>query len=527
MRMLAAATAGLRRLLDVLLIALIVAVLLGILLAKLVPLTGRQTIIVGGSSMEPAIALGAAIVIRPVPETRSVSATWSRSGPATSRRSSPTGSSRSSIGRTGAGSGPRATRTRAPDPTLVHASAVDGSVRAGDPARGLPARPPVDPHRRPVPRRPRRQPAGRCLAARVPGAGAGGAGQRVIPARHRTEPAASRSRVRRNATFDAGRRRTRRDRRPLERGGAARRRPNRSAAAAAARRNAPAGAAPTALRCGTCVSASPLRRIPRRGARHGRDRGANPRPLHRPGHVDGQFLDGHPRPPTNLAATPVGLTANLTWVPSTDAYAAGLRDLAKHDERQGLRACRDSVTPGSASSASDAPGIGIFYYVLRSTFQNWHSVDSNETSATSRLGPVSTGQKGCRRRARPTRAATATATRRRRPARAPTTPRWRQMRAPGPQAAHELRERRPTTATASATSASGCRAARPHRRHRGPLDAGMNNNGGTSRLCVELSWNGGATGRPPRSSCSIATAETTSCSAVRPTPGAGSGRLRN
>jgi signal peptidase I len=67
MRILAAATAGLRRFLDVLLIALVIAVLAGILLAKLVPLTGRQTIIVGGASMEPAIGLGAAIVIRPVP----------------------------------------------------------------------------------------------------------------------------------------------------------------------------------------------------------------------------------------------------------------------------------------------------------------------------------------------------------------------------------------------------------------------------------------------------------------------------
>ena len=67
MRILAAATAGLRRFLDLLLIGLVVIVLVGILLAKLVPLTGRQTIIVGGSSMEPAIGLGAAIVIRPVP----------------------------------------------------------------------------------------------------------------------------------------------------------------------------------------------------------------------------------------------------------------------------------------------------------------------------------------------------------------------------------------------------------------------------------------------------------------------------
>jgi signal peptidase I len=67
MRILAAATASLRRFLDLLLIGLVVIVLVGILLAKLVPLTGRQTIIVGGSSMEPAIGLGAAIVIRPVP----------------------------------------------------------------------------------------------------------------------------------------------------------------------------------------------------------------------------------------------------------------------------------------------------------------------------------------------------------------------------------------------------------------------------------------------------------------------------
>jgi signal peptidase len=63
---LAAATAGLRRCLDFLLITLVVVVLLGVMLGKLVPLTGRQTMIVGGSSMEPAIGLGAAVVIAPV-----------------------------------------------------------------------------------------------------------------------------------------------------------------------------------------------------------------------------------------------------------------------------------------------------------------------------------------------------------------------------------------------------------------------------------------------------------------------------
>ncbi len=66
MSVLAAATAGLRRCLDLLLFALIVVVIFGLVLGKLVPLTGRQTMIVGGASMEPAIGLGAAAIIAPV-----------------------------------------------------------------------------------------------------------------------------------------------------------------------------------------------------------------------------------------------------------------------------------------------------------------------------------------------------------------------------------------------------------------------------------------------------------------------------
>jgi signal peptidase I len=66
MRLLHMATTGLRRVLDILLMGLIVVVLFGLLLGKLVPLTGHQTIIVGGSSMEPAIGLGSAIVLTPV-----------------------------------------------------------------------------------------------------------------------------------------------------------------------------------------------------------------------------------------------------------------------------------------------------------------------------------------------------------------------------------------------------------------------------------------------------------------------------
>jgi len=66
MRTLAGAITGLRRLVDLTLIALIGVVLFALFLGKIVPLTGHQTIIIGGSSMEPGIDLGAAVVIGPV-----------------------------------------------------------------------------------------------------------------------------------------------------------------------------------------------------------------------------------------------------------------------------------------------------------------------------------------------------------------------------------------------------------------------------------------------------------------------------
>ncbi|MEO5941305.1 MAG: signal peptidase I [Candidatus Limnocylindrales bacterium] len=66
MRILAAATTTLRRVVDLALVAVVVAVLLAVALGKMVPLTGRQSVIIGGSSMEPAIGLGAAVVIGPV-----------------------------------------------------------------------------------------------------------------------------------------------------------------------------------------------------------------------------------------------------------------------------------------------------------------------------------------------------------------------------------------------------------------------------------------------------------------------------
>jgi signal peptidase I len=65
-RTLGRTTGIIRRVLDALLLALIVVVLGGVVLGKLVPLTGRQTIVIGGGSMEPAVPLGSAVIIKPV-----------------------------------------------------------------------------------------------------------------------------------------------------------------------------------------------------------------------------------------------------------------------------------------------------------------------------------------------------------------------------------------------------------------------------------------------------------------------------
>lgn len=63
------ATNLLRHLVDALLVSVVLVVLFGLVLGRLAPLTGRQSLIIGGPSMEPAIPLGAAVVVEPVAAT--------------------------------------------------------------------------------------------------------------------------------------------------------------------------------------------------------------------------------------------------------------------------------------------------------------------------------------------------------------------------------------------------------------------------------------------------------------------------
>jgi len=85
-------------------------------------------------------------------------------------------------------------------------------------------------------------------------------------------------------------------------------------------------------------------------------------------------------PPTGLAATG-GSGVNLTWTPTVDTYATGY-DVRRGTVSGGPYTSVATVTPGSASSTTDAPGNGTFYYVLRSTYQSWSSADTGQVSAT-------------------------------------------------------------------------------------------------------------------------------------------------
>jgi hypothetical protein len=96
-------------------------------------------------------------------------------------------------------------------------------------------------------------------------------------------------------------------------------------------------------------------------------------------------------PPTGLAASGT-VSAALSWTPTNDTYATGYQVLRSTTSGSGY-AFIGTVTPRTATATTDSPGNGTFYYVLRSYFQNWDSVDRNEASVS--LGIVSTGDKGC------------------------------------------------------------------------------------------------------------------------------------
>jgi hypothetical protein len=99
-------------------------------------------------------------------------------------------------------------------------------------------------------------------------------------------------------------------------------------------------------------------------------------------------------PPTTIAATGGG-SASLTWTATVDTYASGY-DLQRATASGGPYAVVASITPRTTVAATDTPpASGTYFYVLRSVFQNWTSVNSNQASATVTLGSTPTGFKTC------------------------------------------------------------------------------------------------------------------------------------
>jgi hypothetical protein len=98
-------------------------------------------------------------------------------------------------------------------------------------------------------------------------------------------------------------------------------------------------------------------------------------------------------PPTSLAATG-GSSIGLTWTATVNTSATGY-DVLRGTASGGPYSVVGSVSPRTTTSTSDVPGsTGTYYYVLRSVFQSWTSVLSNQASATYTL-TTSTGYHFC------------------------------------------------------------------------------------------------------------------------------------
>jgi hypothetical protein len=194
-------------------------------------------------------------------------------------------------------------------------------------------------------------------------------------------------------------------------------------------------------------------------------------------------------PPTGLAATG-GASIGLSWTATGDTYATGYEIRRSTSSGSGYSLI-NTVTPRTATSTTDGPSAGTYYYVLRSYFQNWVSVDSNEASATVPGASSDTGQKPCVTTSADT-----------------GGDGDGYETSPANMCANDSVFGTDGNTGTNARSAACGNAANDRHRFQGfafglpgsvssvsgieiRIDEALNNNGGTSNLCVELSWDGG------------------------------------
>jgi hypothetical protein len=99
------------------------------------------------------------------------------------------------------------------------------------------------------------------------------------------------------------------------------------------------------------------------------------------------------QPPTALAGSG-GTSTGLAWTASTSTSATGYRVLRSATSGSGFSQV-GSVTPVSATSTTDNPAAGTWYYVLRTYFASWTSANSNQVAVVVTAGATSTGAIQC------------------------------------------------------------------------------------------------------------------------------------
>jgi hypothetical protein len=207
-----------------------------------------------------------------------------------------------------------------------------------------------------------------------------------------------------------------------------------------------------------------------------------------------QLATGTVLPPTDLTASVSGSTVTLIWTPTVSAGADGY-DLLRSATSGSGYAVIANPNPASVATTTDSPGNGAWFYVLRTVLSSWTSALSNEASAT--LGGK-TGFVDCSTNAPETTGS-------------------------GDNNGYETNpgggcvvDGSLAVDTDSGTNANLSCTDAGKDRHRfwgyafglpatvGSIDgievnltAGLNNQGKTSILCAQLSWNGGATWSSP------------------------------
>lgn len=97
--------------------------------------------------------------------------------------------------------------------------------------------------------------------------------------------------------------------------------------------------------------------------------------------TDNDFASDTLQPPSGLTAPVSGGDVNLSWTATADTYASG-HSVLRGTASGGPYSQIAEVTPRTTTTYTDSPAGGTYYYVARAFYQSWESGNSNEVSAT-------------------------------------------------------------------------------------------------------------------------------------------------